>query len=216
MLRGTPPPASPVEDFPLTHGVLHHEVGEVLSGAAAKRRGSKRSESANDMTIPPVIQRWHGIALDARDAPDGDWRERLGAILAEDCVFESPVVHTPQVGRTIVEKYLLGALSVLNTPAFRYGGEWFGGASASGPHPSTDGAAARDSEGEGAGSAVLEFHTEIDGIRINGVDIISWASPASGGAGLITHFKVMLRPLKAINIVHQKMGEYLMGRAAAP
>lgn len=161
------------------------------------------------MTIPSVIQRWHGIALDARDAPEGDWRERLGAILAEDCVFESPVVHTPQVGRPIVQKYLLGALSVLNTPAFRYGGEWFGGASASSPHPEARGPDARDSKDEGAGSAVLEFYTEIDGIRINGVDIISWNS-----AGLITHFKVMLRPLKAINIVHQKMGEYLMGRAA--
>lgn len=135
--------------------------------------------------VPETIRRWHGVALDARDAPMGDWRERLGAILADDCVFESPVVHTPQAGRAIVEKYLLGALSVLNTPAFCYGGEWFADR-----------------------SAVLEFYTEIDGVKINGVDIISW-----NDEGRITHFKVMLRPLKAINMVHQKMGEFLMGKA---
>ena len=49
--------------------------------------------------------------------------------------------------------------------------------------------------------------SEIEGIKINGIDIIHWNE-----AGLITHFKVMVRPLKAINILHQKMGEYLMGK----
>jgi hypothetical protein len=52
--------------------------------------------------------------------------------------------------------------------------------------------------------AVLEFETEIDGIRINGVDIISFSE-----AGRITHFKVMVRPLKAINLLHRLMGEQL-------
>jgi hypothetical protein len=132
------------------------------------------------MTIPPTIERWHRIAL--QNLP-----EELAGILAEGAVFESPVVHTPQIGRPIVEKYLRGALKVLNTEHFRYGGEWFS-----------------------ENSAVLEFYSEIDGIRINGVDIIEWASAGSAEAGLITHFKVMVRPLKAINILHQKMGEYLM------
>jgi hypothetical protein len=86
-----------------------------------------------------------------------------------------------------VEKYLRGALAVLNTEHFRYGGEWFS-----------------------ENSAVLEFYSEIDGIKINGIDIIEWAPAGSAEAGLITHFKVMVRPLKAINILHQKMGEYLM------
>lgn len=131
------------------------------------------------MTVPAVIERWHRIALERRS-------DELAGILAEDAVFESPVVHTPQQGRAIVEAYLRGALEVLNTEHFRYGGEWYSGAS-------------------GAGSAVLEFYSEIDGIRINGVDIIAWNE-----AGLITHFKVMVRPLKAINILHQKMGEYLV------
>ncbi len=136
------------------------------------------------MTIPPTIERWHRIALENRP-------EELAGMLAEGAVFESPVVHTPQVGRDIVEKYLRGALKVLNTSHFRYGEEWFS-----------------TREG-GAGSAVLEFFSEIDGIRINGIDIIKWDE-----AGLITHFKVMVRPLKAINVLHQKMGEYLVSVGA--
>ncbi|MDP3737394.1 MAG: nuclear transport factor 2 family protein [Hyphomonadaceae bacterium] len=132
------------------------------------------------MTIPPTIVRWHRIALERLP-------EELAGILADDAVFESPVVHTPQVGKAIVEKYLRGALHVLNTEHFRYGGEWFSDA------------------GQGAGSAVLEFFSEIDGIKINGIDIIHW-----NDAGLITHFKVMVRPLKAINVLHAKMGAYLM------
>ena len=128
---------------------------------------------------PAVIARWHRIALERR----GD---ELAGILADDCVFESPVVHTPQRGKAIVEAYLRGALQVLNTEHFRYGEEWYG-----------------------EGSAVLEFFSEVDGITINGVDIISWNE-----AGLITHFKVMVRPLKAINTLHQKMGEYLVSVGA--
>jgi hypothetical protein len=129
--------------------------------------------------IPETIKRWHRIALE--NLPD-----ELPGIIARDCVFESPVVHTPQEGREITVKYLRGALKVLNTDAFGYGGEWYSEAT------------------DGSGSAVLEFYTQIDGIRINGVDIIAW-----NPAGEITHFKVMVRPLKAINILHQKMGEYL-------
>jgi hypothetical protein len=127
------------------------------------------------MITPPTIERWHRIAL--QNLPD-----ELAGILAEDAVFESPVVHTPQVGRPIVEKYLRGALKVLNTEHFAYRGEWFAPM-----------------------SAVLEFVSEIEGIKINGIDIIHWNE-----AGLITRFKVMVRPLKAINILHQKMGEYLL------
>ena len=128
--------------------------------------------------IPPTIERWHRIALENRP-------EELKLILAPDCVFESPVVHTPQQGGAIVEAYLRGALKVLNTEHFRYGGEWYGET-----------------------SAVLEFYSEIDGITINGVDLIAWNAD-----GLITHFKVMVRPLKAVNILHQKMGGLLMTAA---
>jgi hypothetical protein len=144
------------------------------------------------MTIPPTIERWHRIALE--NLPDG-----IAPLLAEGCVFESPVVHTPQVGKAITEKYLRAALKVLNTEHFKYAGEWFSSVE------TPPAAAPQDEAPGGAGSAVLEFVTEIEGVKINGVDIISW-----NDQGLITHFKVMVRPLKAINTLHQKMGELLM------
>ena len=105
----------------------------------------------------------------------------LWDLLDPEAVFESPVVHTPQRGRDITFKYLLGADKVLGGPGFAYIGEW------------------RSETG-----AVLEFENEIDGIRINGVDMITF-----GSDGRITHFKVMVRPLKAINLLHRLMGEQL-------
>jgi hypothetical protein len=106
----------------------------------------------------------------------------LRALLHPDVVFESPVVHTPQRGRDITFKYLASAGQVLGGPGFRYTGEW------------------RSETG-----VVLEFETEIEGVRINGVDIIAF----SDDGALITHFKVMVRPLKAINLLHRLMGEQL-------
>ena len=109
-------------------------------------------------------------------------RAALWDLLHPDAVFESPVVHTPQRGRDITFKYLASAEKVLGGPGFGYVGEW------------------RSDNG-----AVLEFETEIDGIKLNGVDIITFADDGS----LITHFKVMVRPLKAINLLHRLMGEQL-------
>ena len=105
----------------------------------------------------------------------------LWDLLDPEAVFESPVVHTPQRGRDITFKYLLGADKVLGGPGFAYIGEW------------------RSENG-----AVLEFENVIDGIRINGVDIITFDAD-----NRITHFKVMVRPLKAINLLHRLMGEQL-------
>jgi hypothetical protein len=109
----------------------------------------------------------------------------LWDLLHPDAVFESPVVHTPQRGRDITFKYLTSALKVLNGPAFTYRGEW-----------------------QSENGAVLEFETVIEGITLNGVDIISFDKD-----GRITHFKVMVRPLKAINLLHRLMGEELMRQA---
>jgi len=106
----------------------------------------------------------------------------LRDLLHPDVVFESPVVHTPQRGREITFKYLASAGNVLGGPGFRYVGEW------------------RSDNG-----VVLEFENEIDGIRINGVDIITF----SDDGAQIVHFKVMVRPLKAINLLHQLMGAQL-------
>ena len=106
----------------------------------------------------------------------------LWDLLDPDAVFESPVVHTPQRGREITYKYLAGAEQVLGGPGFKYVGEW------------------RNAHG-----AVLEFETEIEGIRINGIDMITF----SDDDARITHFKVMVRPLKAINLLQRLMGEQL-------
>ena len=111
----------------------------------------------------------------------------LWDLLHPDAVFESPVVHTPQRGREITFKYLASAEQVLGGPGFRYVGEW------------------RSENG-----AVLEFENQIEGITINGVDIITFSDDGT----LITHFKVMVRPLKAINLLHRLMGEQLAKAAA--
>jgi len=121
-----------------------------------------------------VIAHWHRL-LAARDAAG------LAELLADDAVFHSPVVHLPQRGKALTQLYLAGAMQVLGGPGFRY---------------------LREVVGES--DAMLEFEVEIDGILVNGVDLIHWNE-----AGRIDDFKVMIRPLKAINLVHQKMGELL-------
>ena len=121
-----------------------------------------------------TLAAWH--ALIATHNPAG-----LDALLADDVVFHSPVVHTPQAGRALTRRTLAAAFEVFFNPSFRYVRELAG---------------ARD--------AVLEFEVEIDAIRVNGVDMIKW-----GDDGRITEFKVMLRPLKAVNLIHQKMATML-------
>ena len=103
--------------------------------------------------------------------------------LAEDAVFYSPVVHTPQAGKPIVLAYLSAADVVLGNDSFRY---------------------VREIVDDEANMAMLEFELELDGIHVNGVDIISWNEE-----GKIQDFKVMVRPLKAINKVWEEMGKML-------
>lgn len=106
----------------------------------------------------------------------------LDDLLHPDAVFFSPVVHSAQQGRPLVRAYLAAALSVLHD-GFRYTGIW-----------------------ERAGSAVLEFECRLDAVQVNGVDIIDW-----DGDGRITAFKVMIRPLKAIDAVRAAMAAKLAG-----
>ena len=122
-----------------------------------------------------TLTAWHDI-IRTRDASG------ISDLLADDVVFYSPVVHTPQVGKAITTMYLTAAIHVFGNDSFRYVREVVG-----------------DSD------AVLEFETEIDGIIVNGVDMIRWNED-----GKITEFKVMIRPLKAVNLIHQKMGEMLL------
>lgn len=127
-----------------------------------------------DANLPAALLAWHQVVRSRDPAA-------LSALLADEVVFHSPVVHTPQRGKAITLQYLMGAMQVLNSADFRY-----------------------ERQIVGESDALLEFFTRIDGIEVNGIDLIRW-----NAAGQITDFKVMLRPLKAVNVVHQKMGQML-------
>ena len=120
------------------------------------------------------VETWHRI-VENRDV------QGLDALLADEAVFHSPVVHTPQVGKAITKKYLAAAFQVFFNESFRY---------------------VRELQGDR--DAVLEFELMLEGITVNGIDMIKWNE-----AGKIIEFKVMLRPLKAVNLIHQKMAEML-------
>ena len=125
----------------------------------------------------------HPVARWHRILARRDPRE-LESWLDEDAVFFSPVVHTPQRGRVLTTQYLSAAFQVFFNDSFRYVREIVG-----------------------PDDAMLEFETSIDGTVVNGVDIIKW-----NAEGRVVEFKVMLRPLKAINLVHERMRAMLQAR----
>ncbi len=116
-----------------------------------------------------TLAQWHEM-LAAQDF------SKLDDVLAQDCIFLSPIVHTPQEGKELTKLYLNGAAKVLSE-GFHYVKE-----------------VANDRH------AVLEFEARVDGIMVNGVDIMTFDEQ-----GKISEFKVMVRPLKAVNILHEKM-----------
>ncbi len=120
------------------------------------------------------VEVWHRL-VQTRDS------RGLDSLLDDEVVFISPVVHTPQRGKRNTTVYLSAAFRVFFNPSFRYVREIVG-----------------------VSDAMLEFETEIDGVVVNGVDIIKW-----NDAGRIIEFKVMLRPLKAINLIHARMAAML-------
>ena len=115
---------------------------------------------------PPVIERWLGVIVDGHTA-------ELDDMLAEDAVFYSPAVFAPQHGRAKTAAYLRAAEQMFSNTGFHYVDMWFGD-----------------------GSAVLEFAAEIDGITVEGID-------------LITSVKVMIRPIKALQAVVSRMAAIL-------
>ncbi|KAA1189667.1 nuclear transport factor 2 family protein [Pseudohalioglobus sediminis] len=116
-----------------------------------------------------TLAKWHRFVATSDAA-------LLEELIAGECVFLSPVVHTPQQGGDITRLYLTGAMHVLND-GFHYVKEVVSG-----------------------NYAVLEFVCEVDGLQVNGVDIMTFDAQ-----GKICEFKVMVRPLKALNAVHGKM-----------
>lgn len=127
------------------------------------------------MSTQTGLANWHRVMA------GGNQPTELAAIIAEDAVFHSPVVHSPQEGRAKVVAYLAAAGQVLGGDAFRYVREL--------------------ADGE---NACLEFMTELDGITINGIDLIQFDDQ-----GMIRDFKVMIRPLKAVNKVWELMAAQL-------
>lgn len=126
------------------------------------------------MTPTNPLEKWHQLVRER--SPEG-----LDELLADEVVFYSPILFKPQYGKALATFYLAGALQVLGNEKFRYAREVVG-----------------------THDAALEFETEIDGLYVNGIDLLKW-----NDAGQVTEFKVMLRPLKAIQIVQQKMAELL-------
>ncbi|MFL6061575.1 MAG: nuclear transport factor 2 family protein [Marmoricola sp.] len=127
------------------------------------------------MSTPAEIglERWHA-AIEARDA------SLLPAMVAQDAVFHSPAVHTPQEGRDVVCAYL-GAAFVVLGPELTYSATW-----------------TREND------AVLRFHTVVDGKQVEGIDMITWDDD-----GIITDFTVMVRPFKALETVIAAMAKQL-------
>ncbi|MBX3621466.1 MAG: nuclear transport factor 2 family protein [Rhizobacter sp.] len=128
------------------------------------------------MTTTPLAT-WHELVTSRNT-------RGLAALLADDVVFHSPVVHTPQVGKAVTVQYLTAAFHVFFNETFHYVREVVG------PH-----------------DAVLEFQVTIDGIAVNGVDMLKW-----NDQGQVVEFKVLIRPLKAINLIHQKMAAMLQAQ----
>ena len=137
--------------------------------------------------IEEVVAKWHQYMR-------GQLEGGLDALLADDCVFYSPIVFTPQVGKEITKLYLQAASQTLP------GDKSAGDTTAS----TKDGKFRYVKEVMSGNTAVLEFETTVEGKYANGVDIIT-----CNDDGLISEFKVMFRPLQAINAVHRQMGAML-------
>jgi SnoaL-like protein len=125
---------------------------------------------------PETLAAWHRVA-DSRDPA------ALDVLLADDCVFRSPAVHTPQEGKALTTAYLAAALVVLG-PTLRYVDEWWSDT-----------------------SAVLEFEAEVGGLTVHGVDMLRW-----GADGRLTSFTVMVRPFKGLTALMEAMAAELMPR----
>jgi hypothetical protein len=137
--------------------------------------------------IEEVVEKWHAYM---RGKLDGG----LDVLLAEDCVFYSPIVFSPQVGKEITKMYLTAASQTL--PGDKK--------NESSNKPDDAGKFRYVKEVMSGNTAVLEFETTVEGKYANGVDIIT-----CNDAGQIVEFKVMFRPLQAINAVHRQMGAML-------
>jgi len=125
------------------------------------------------------LEKWHQFI-----ASQGAGVELLAEIVAQDAVFRSPVVWTPQLGKAITLKYLVAAAHVLKN--FKYTRTLFN-----------------------QNAVCLQFNATVGEISIVGIDLIEFNE-----AGLIKDFEVMVRPAKALQVLGEAMREQLTSNAA--
>lgn len=146
-----------------------------LTAIVSWRCGLRTSVCEDVEMTPALIDRWHALLDGGHDA------DALDALLADDVVSYSPAVFTPQQGRANAALYLRAAAKMFGGTDFHYVDQWFG------EH-----------------SAVLEFAATLDGIHVNGIDMIHWNDDEK-----IVSFKVMMRPLKGLQVIMPRMAELL-------
>ncbi len=122
---------------------------------------------------PAAVRSWHAV-VQSRDPA------RLDDLLADDVVFRSPAVFTPQQGKAVTTRYLASAMAVLG-PSLRYVGEW-----------------------HGETSAVLEFEADLEGVYVQGVDMLAW-----NGEDKLVGFTVMVRPVRGLQKLVELMAREL-------
>lgn len=132
--------------------------------------------STDRAVTPPVIQRWLRVIESGEDLG-----HELDEMLSEDAVFYSPAVFAPQRGRAVTAAYLRAAARMFSGTGFHYVQKWYG-----------------------EDSAVLHFAAEVDGLSVEGIDMIHWNE-----SGQIISVKVMIRPFKALQGVIARMAELL-------
>ena len=134
-----------------------------------------------------AIEKWHDIMKgDSSEAPN-----KLDDLLHDDVVFYSPVVYTPQKGKEITKLYLSAASGVFSSEK-------------KGKEEKKESKFKYIKEVVHGNHACLEFETEMNGVYVNGIDLITWDENDK-----IIEFKVLVRPLQAVNTLHQQMGQML-------
>ena len=137
--------------------------------------------------IEQVIERWQAHLR-------GELAGGLDELLHDDVVFFSPIVFTPQRGKAVTTLYLEAAAQTFPGD---HGATASEGSAPAGGFRYTKSVASGD-------TAVLEFETTMDGTYVNGVDIIR-----CDAGGRIVEFRVMIRPLQAVQAVHRRMAAML-------
>ena len=154
-----------------------------------ERSEEKMNEDTNSSAIQKCVASWH-------DHLRGKLEGGLDTLLADDVVFLSPVVFTPQKGKEITKLYLQAAGATI--------GEGSAESAKNDPGEKSQSKFRYIKEVLGGNHAMLEFETEMAGKYVNGVDILT-----CNDEGKIIEFKVMIRPLQAVNLLHQQMAAML-------